>query len=502
MKDKVVNYSLLKKTIIVFAFLINVACLLLISFLWKPWIYLAIIGISFCAFTLLVGFNKFIYSKLVTIIAYSVLPLFGLAMYFLGKFNNRYLRERKIYQDLEFRAEDDEDNDVALNNFYKNHPEQYKLVNYFSNYLNFPLFQNSVTKFLDGGSKFFDELFAELQHAKHYILLQEFMIKEGDTWDRIFEILKLKARRGVEIKLLYDPLDCKKAFTDKLTFKKLENYKIECIPFRSGLLGYENHRKMVVIDGVVAFTGGVNISDVYSDLEDMDANWEISGIKITGDAVWRMAVSFFNDWQFSKGKLTGDFINYMPERMPKLKTSEFVQPIALNPLTNKDENKKFFLNMINNARTSIDIISSYINVDSDIIRAIKMATYSGVKVNIVVSSISDRSCNFAISRDQYKELMRANVSIMEYTPGYVRSKIILIDHALAFVGTVALDLRWLNQKYENGVIVNGKDTVREISKYTETLKYKSRLVAFKDLKDRPLSQKLVGWINRVFRFRY
>lgn len=501
MKDRVVNYSLLKKTIMVVSFLINIAALLLISFFCSPWIYFGVCGVSFCVFFIMVIANKYIYNKFLTILAYSAFPIFGFTMYLFGKHNNRYLRQRLAYQNLEFRVETDED-DSVINNFLKVNPQHFKLVNYNEKYLEKPVYQNTVTKFLNSGDKFFEELFLELKNAKKYILLQEFMIKEGNNWTKLFEILKEKVRSGVEVKLLYDPFDCKNAFEDKLTFRKLENYKIECIPFRSGMWGYESHRKLVVIDGVVAFAGSVNISDIYTGLSDMETNWEVSGIKITGDAVWKMAINFFIDWQFSKGKLKGDFINYMPEKMPKFKSTEFVQPINLSPITNKEENKKFLLNLINNAQNSLDIVSSYINCDEDVVNALKMASYSGVKVNIITSSISDRNCNFAISRDQYKALMRANVNILEYSPGFVRSKIIIVDNAIAYVGTVALDTRWLNLKYENGVILTGKDTLREISKHIETLKYKSKVMSFKDLKERPFSQKLVGWLNRAFRFKH
>lgn len=501
MKDKIINYSLLKKTILIGSFLVNVVAIMLISFFCGPLIYFSICGLAFCIFLILIMANKFIYTKFLTIIAYSAFPIFGFVMYLVGKRNNRYIKEREVYQNLEFRVELETDEENVLKNFAKTNPQHIQLVNYLYRYLQKPIFQNSVTKFLDAGDKFFEELFYELNQAKKYIFLQEFFIREGVNWDKLFQILKLKARQGVEVKLLYDPLDCKDAFRDKLTFRKLENYKIECIPFNSGIFGYESHRKLAIVDGVVAFTGSANISDIYTSIIDMESNWEVSGIKITGDAVWRMTIDFFNDWQFSHGKMQSDFINYMPEKMPKLKSAEFVQPITLSPISNKEENKQFLLNIIKNARESLDIVSSYINCDEDVVEALKMASCSGVKVNIITSSISDKLCNFAISKDHYTELMRSNINILEYTPGFVRSKIILVDNAVAFVGTVALDTRWLNLKYENGVIVSGKETIREISKHVENLKYKSKIMSFKDLKERSFALKFIGWINRLFRFK-
>lgn len=501
MNQKAINHSELKKTILILAFVINIAGLLLISFLWKWWIYLAICGVAFVVFSVFIVGNKFIYNKFITIITYSALPLFGVCMYAFGKRSNRFIHSRRVYQDLEYRGIDEEfDGDTIFKNFDKSNPNYSKLVKFFYNYYDAPLFDNSVTKFLSDGSTYFDELCNELKQAKNYILLQSYVIKEGSVWDKIFEILKEKARQGLEIKILYDPLGCKTAFSDKLTFKKLENYKIECLSYKTSLFGYENHRKLAVIDGVVAFVGNANISNSYIDLQDVDNCWEVSGIKITGDAVWRMAISFFNDWQFSNGKLTGDFINYRPEKMPKLKAIEYVQPVAISPITNSDQLKKFWLNIISNAHLSLDIVSSYINIDDDIVNALKIACKSGVKVSIITSSLTDRKANFAISRDQYRALMRDGVNIVEYS-GFVRSKLVVIDNEIAIMGSPALDTRWLNQKFENVVIINGKDSLRQITKNVENIKYKGKAMTFKELKDRPLTQKSMGVINRLFRFK-
>lgn len=412
------------------------------------------------------------------------------------------MRERRIYQNLEFRGLENEEHDSeVLISLLKQYPGQFKLANYIANYLEEPLCQNSTTKFLSSGENFFDELFNELKRAKKYILIEEFVIREGLMWNTLFEILKEKVRDGVEVKILYDKLGCKHAFSDKLTFRKLENYRIECVPFRSGVFGYSNHRKLIVVDGIVAFAGGINISDKYTNFKEVDTNWECSAIKITGDAVWRMTVGFFNDWQFSKGRLINDFITYKPEKMPKLKTYEFVQPVTLSPITNKDETKSLIIALINNATESINILSSYIVIDDDIVEAMKRARYSGVKVNVFTSSVSDRHANFSISRGIYHDLLQANINVLEYSNSFLRSKIISIDNTIAYVGTVALDTRWFNQMYENGVLVNGKETMREISKYIENINYKCKNITFKDLKERPFSQKLIAWLNRLTRFK-
>ena len=504
MKKSVINNSLMKKFVLIFSFVVNMALLLLTAFLWHFWIYLIASGVSLVVYIVFLSINKHIHNKLLWLIVVSALPIYGTVLYLLGKYNSRYLHSRTVYQNLQFRNSEEAsvDCEEILKSIKKHSIRQYKLSrNILSNY-NSPVFQNSSTKFLESGQQIYDELFNELKQAESYIFIEQYVIREGKIWDQLFEILKQKARQGVEVKILYDPLGCKNAFTDKLTFQKLANYKIDCVPFKNGVFGYGNHRKLVVIDGIVAFVGSFNISDRYTGYSEVDNNWELSALKISGDAVWNMTVGFFNDWQFSKGKLLGDFINYKPENSLRLKSSDVVQPIITSPLTNNDETKTLLISLINSANEKIDIFSSFINVDADILDALKHAVNSGVEVNIITSSTTDRDTNFAISRGHYYELIRAGVNVLEHPNTFLRSRMIVVDHETAMVGSIGLDTRWLHLKFENAVVIHGKETLKNITRYAEVVKHACKLFTLKDFNERPLQQKITAWAYRLFRLNF
>ena len=496
MKNNIKNYSLSKKFTLNTSLVVNIALLLLISFLWHIWIYFVISAVAFLTFLILLSLNKYVENKLMWLILVTALPIFGTTLYIFNKRNNRHIRSRKIYNNLQFRSTDmlDFDEEV-LESLKKQHINEFSLSNYLNFALNSPIYQNCVTKYLPSGEKVFEEIFNELKQAKKYILIETYVIREGKIWETLFSILKQKAREGVEIKILYDPLGCKHAFSDKKTFRKLENYKIDCITFKTGCFGHGNHRKLFVIDGVVGFVGGANITDKYTVIPE-NPYWEQSGLKITGDAVWNMAVAFFNDWEFSKGKLTGDFINYKPDKTLKLKTNEYVQPFTLTPLNNNEEYKNLLINVINNSQMELNILSSVIQIDGEIKKALKNAVSRGVQVNIVVSSMSDKATTFAISKGYYSELIKSGVNIYEYTNGFIRSKVITIDRRTAIIGSMNLDTRWLDLKYENGVLIHSKEVIKEIDSNIDLIKKSSKSITLKECRERSFGQKLTAWFYR------
>lgn len=494
--------SCIKKITLSLSFVINVALLLLMAFLSNFWIYLIISAITFVVFVVILSFNKYIQNKMLFLLLTTMLPIFGTTIYLFGKFNYRYLHSRSVYQGLEFRNKEDFDSEECLRNIRKHNLKQYKIHKNFDSTLDAPVFQNSTTKFLEGGEQIFDELLFELQQAKNYIFIEQYVIKDGEIWKKIFKTLKEKAREGVEIKILYDPIGCKDAFYDKLTFKKLANYKIDAIPFKTGVFGFGNHRKMVVIDGVVGFVGSINISDRYTHYGEINNNWELSAVKISGDAVWNMAIGFYNDWVFSKGRVDYDYIHYKPEGSLKLKTNDIVQPVNISPLNNDDEVKNLLINMINSANERIDIFSSFVNIDNDILETIKRAVNSGVEVNIVLSSSTDRKVNFALSKGQYYSLISVGANVMEYNNSFIRSRMIIVDNETAFIGSVGFDTRWLHLKYENGALITSKETLKNISKYVENIKFNSKQVGIKDIKERPFSIKFINWLLKFLRIYY
>jgi len=497
---KALNYNNSKRFLLFLTFVINVATLMLVTFFAHVWVYMAASLLYGTILVIIIANNRYITSKLLWVVCAVTLPIFTTFLLVFYKRNGRYLKQRKSYQNLYFRSKDSLDCDnTTLDNLKKQNYNHYLISNYYNNLLDAPVYQNSVSKYLPNGESIFSEILNELKNAKRYIFIEQYYISEGNMWNSIFQVLKQKAREGVEIKILYDATKCKRSFSDKNTFKKLSNYKMDVLPFKNGTFGFANHKKLIIIDGVVGFVGGANISDKYTQLDHLINSWEQSGLKITGDAAWGLTTMFLNDWMYSNGKLIGDVISYKTDKYSKLKSNEFVQPLIVSPLSNKDELKNIFLNVISNACEEINIMSSYIDIDDETIKAMSTACKKGVKVNIILSSISDNYKTFAITKGYYYQLAKAGVNLYEYNGGFVRSKAVVVDHSTVLMGSMNLDTRWLENKYEVGVLVHSKETAKHADNNIYAIKGDSKLITYKDIKERKVSQKIIAALFKLFR---
>lgn len=492
------NRIVSKKNILIFAFIVNLAALVTLSFFNFFWIYAVVGGVGVIVMSFFVANNNFVTHKMSTLLVIFAFPLFAILLYVFTKSKARWLFGRRTWRKLNYASSDyvvvEEEPFETLKKYDYN---AYKISKFYANYFNAPLYQNTSVRYISGAKKYYEEVFEELLDAKKYILIDAYKIREGDTWDRLFEVLKQKAREGVEIKILYNPKTNKDSFTDKFTFKKLENYKIEVEPFRSSLYGFASHRKLFVIDGIVAFVGGANIYDDQSVVTAEFGNWRQSGVKLTGDAVWNLSVLFLNSWRFAKDKVDTDYIKYKPEQLPKAKSNEFVQPLSISPLSNRNEVRDMYLNLINNAKTNITIMSSCYLIDSHIFSALSNAVKGGVDVSIIASNNTDRYNRNILGRGYYESLIRAGVKIYEYG-GAVRSKVVSVDGVTALIGGANVDIGKLESCFDCSVLIHSREVLKEIDKEQKKIMEESRLLAVKDLKDDSFKDKFRGKVYRFF----
>lgn len=488
-----------KKLILNIVFVLNLAALITVSFFHFLWIY-AVVGGAFALFMIYpIASNNYVSHKLSSLLLIFVFPIYGLMLYIFTKSTSNMLFGRKKWKKLCYNSSDyvvvDEE---ILETLKKRNLTQFKIANYYANYFNAPLYENSTTKYISGARNYYDELFAELKNAKKYIFIDAFKIREGEVWNQLFEILKQKAREGVLIRILYNPKKNKDSFTDKLTFRKLINYKIEVMPFRSSRYGFASHRKMFVIDGVVAFVGGTNIYDKHIVATTEVGNWRQAGIKVVGDAVWSMSVLFLNSWQFVTNNKSTDYMWFKPENLKKAKSNEFIQPISISPLSSRNEVRDAYINLINNAQSSITIVSSCVIIDSKVFIALSNAVLAGVKVNLIVSNNNDKYNINILSRGHYESLIRAGVNVYEYGNGAVRSKVVSVDGETAMIGGTNLDVRKLNAQFDANILVYSKDFVKNVDKDLNDLITGCRLMEKKDLKKDPFFEKIEGKIFKFF----
>lgn len=338
-----------------------------------------------------------------------------------------------------------------------------------------PVYDNSRTTYFSIGEDCYEQMLLELKKAQRYIFLEYFIIQEGQMWDGILEILKEKAARGVDVRVMYDDMGC--MFTLSKDYReKLEEMGIRCcvfnrfLPVMSLLLNNRDHRKLCVIDGTVAFTGGINLADEYINRCEKFGHWKDSGLMVEGDAAWSMAVMFLTLWDRAV-KSDEDYEVFRPEAFRVSDAAGYVQPYTDSPLDDEAVAHTVYLNMISKAEKYIYITTPYLILDTATNTALCNAAKAGVDVRIITPHIPDKQSVFHVTRAHYPPLLEAGVKIYEYTPGFIHAKNFVVDDQFATVGTVNLDFRSLFLHFENGVWMCQTPCIQDIKEdFLQTLK--------------------------------
>ncbi|MBQ9483008.1 MAG: cardiolipin synthase [Ruminiclostridium sp.] len=321
------------------------------------------------------------------------------------------------------------------------------------------------TEFLNPGTLFFDDLILELQKAEKYIFLEYFIIGEGEMWDQILNILKEKAENGIEVRLMYDDIGTINLLP--LDFpEKMQSYGIKTIvfnPYKPSLdrfMNYRDHRKFAIIDGKVAFTGGINIADEYINRKERFGYWEDSCVKLNGDAVRKVVVLYLEMWTFVTGEKP-DYDKYAIKYQAK--NDGFVIPFSDEPLFRGLIHENAYINVIDNAKKYVYICTPYLILDEVMENALIRAAKSGVDIKIITPHIPDKKIIFEMTRANYERLIDCGVEIYEFVPGFIHTKMIISDDLTAIVGTCNFDYRSFYLHFENGVWMYRSKAVKQAS---------------------------------------
>lgn len=367
----------------------------------------------------------------------------------------------KYYEQDEYIKKEIEDNNL----------DQLK---YIMNYAKYPVTKNNEIVYYKTGEEFYPEFLEELKSAKKFIFMEYFIINKGKMWNSILEILKEKAKEGVDVRIIYDDMGSIAMLPVNYS-KELQKYGIKCIlfnklsPFRGIFMNNRDHRKITVIDGKVAFSGGLNLSDEYINLTHPYGYWKDNAIKISGGAVWNLTVMFLTMWNANVDE-DKDINKFKYEF--KNKTNEgYVSSYASAPLHKDMIGEDIYLNIINGAEKYLYIFTPYLIIDTDIINSLIRASKRGVDVRIVVPGIPDKKIVYTITNSYFETLINANIKIYKYTPGFIHSKVFVSDDIRAVVGTLNLDYRSLYLHFENGIYMEKCKEIKEIkSDIIETIK--------------------------------
>ena len=365
-----------------------------------------------------------------------------------------------------------------------------------------PAYTNTETEYFPLGDDAFPRMLEELEKAQKYIFLEYFIIEPGVFWDSILAILERKAAQGVEVRVIYDDMGC--MFTLPRDYDEVLAQKgIQCrvfnrfLPVMSLRLNNRDHRKLLIIDGKVGFTGGINLADEYINVRERFGTWKDSSILLEGDAVWSMTVMFLTMWD-NIANWDEDFERFRPPAAPVRPWTGYVQPYTDTPLDRETVGQAVYLNMIAKAKNYIYITTPYLVIDVATNTALCNAAKSGVDVRIITPHIPDKRYVFEVTRAHYPPLLEAGVKIYEYTPGFIHAKNFVVDDRFATVGTVNLDYRSLFLHFEDGIWLCEAPCIREIRKdFEETLKV-SESYSLRRFKHLNILLQLYRSILRVF----
>lgn len=376
------------------------------------------------------------------------------------------------------------------------------LSNFLYNQLGFPTYGNTWAKYYPLGDDMFPEMVEELEKAKKFIFLEFFIVNEGIMWDTILEILQRKAAEGVEVRFMYDGM----CSVFLLPYEYPENIRkmgIQCKqfapiqPVMSTRQNNRDHRKICVIDGKVAFTGGVNLADEYINQKVRFGHWKDTAVMLKGDAVQSFTIMFLQMWNV-EGRKTEEFQNYLtPKKKGFRRELGYVIPYGDSPYDHECVGEEVYLHILNHAKKYVHIMTPYLILDNKVMTALTRAAKSGIEVQIIMPHIPDKPYAFYLAKTYYSELIESGVQIYEYLPGFVHAKVFTSDDDTATVGTINLDYRSLYLHFECGVFIYHNPVVYDVEKdFQETLR-KCHKVTLVEVRERSLFTKIYGQVLRL-----
>lgn len=380
-------------------------------------------------------------------------------------------------------------------------PELVALSNYTWEFGHFPIYENTSVKYLASGEASMEEMIRQLEKAEKFIFMEFFIIEEGYMWGRILKILEEKVKQGVEVRVLYDGT-CALFRLPYHYPEKLKKLGIKCKmfsplrPFVSTHYNNRDHRKIMVIDGHTAFTGGVNLADEYINRRKLYGHWKDVSIMLQGEAVRSFTLMFLQMWDIMEK--SEDYSRYLEcSRCPSDATG-YVIPYGDSPLDHERVGEMVYLDIINRAQRYVHIMTPYLILDSEMVTALTFAAKRGVDVAIILPHIPDKKYAFALAKTHYRELLEGGVRIMEYTPGFVHAKNFVSDDIKAVVGSINLDYRSLYLHFECAAYLYDMPAVQDVEQDFQATAAKCQDIRLEDLKKEKFSIRAMGWLLKVF----
>ncbi len=458
--------------------------------------------------------------KLSWILLISVFPIFGCFMYLIfGNKKRGRWEKRKIknYQELmkehkigEFSDDPSDDpKDLVVTEVPENvsglteiQLEDIRLQHYLTHLTGSVPSTSTEVTYYSLGDYCYPVMLEELKKAKKFIFLEYFIYAEGDFWDSVLQILKDKVSQGVDVRLMYDDMGSIGTLPYKY-YLQLRKYGIKAVAFNpvrprlNPRLNYRDHRKVCIIDGNTAISGGINIADEYINRKIRFGHWKDNAFILRGSGVWNYTFMFLQLWLFAAPKkyFVEDFSLYYPTE--KRSNDGVIQSFGDSPLDDFNVAENAYIHVLNIAKKYVWISTPYLILDTAMINALILAAQSGVDVRIITPAIPDKKIVNALTKANYPQLLSNGVRIFEYIPGFIHSKMFVSDDQRAIVGTTNMDFRSFFLHFESGSVFYGGSMVSSVkTDFLETFKLCEE-VTLSSVKKRSWLMKLTGQVAKL-----
>lgn len=441
-------------------------------------------------------------AKITWLAVVIMFPIFGTLLYV---YTQKEIGHRALKKRLdEVAAKTDgvlPQNENVLNELAKEDSGAATLAKYLYGHGGFPVNANTDVTYFPVGEKKFEALLEELEKANSYIFMEYFSVSEGYMWGKILEILLKKAEAGVDVRVLFDGT-CEVTTLSPDYARRLRSRGIKCkmfnhvTPFLSTHYNYRDHRKIAVIDGCVAFNGGVNLGDEYINRRKKYGHWKDAAVMLKGDAVRSFTYLFLQMWELDEKNIDTKLL-IEPCSETHTGVCGYVIPYGDRPLDGDKVGERVYMDILNRSRRYVHIMTPYLILDREMESAIEFAAERGVEVVLMLPGVPDKKGPYALAKTHYRALLDAGVKIYEYAPGFLHSKVFISDDREAVVGTINLDYRSLYHHFECATYMYGVGCIQKIEEdYLQTLE-KCREVSYATVKKERLSVKLRGILLKV-----
>lgn len=392
-------------------------------------------------------------AKITWLILIMLLPVFGALLYWYTQSNlgHRALKSRYEKREQECRGLL-EQNPEDMQALQEESPGAAHLAEYLSHCGCHPVYRRTDVKYFPSGEAKFEAMLQELENAKTFIFLEYFIVAEGTMWGRVLDILARKAQEGVDVRVMYDGT-CEFSSLPHDYPKRLQQLGIQAKMFAPATVffsthyNYRDHRKILVIDGKVAFTGGINLADRYINIDSPYGHWKDAAILLRGEAVRSFTLLFLQMWNL--GEKTAEYqpwLSMAGATVPR--APGFVIPFGDCPLDDNKVGQMVYMDILNRATKYVHIMTPYLVLDGEMETALRFAAQRGVDVKLILPGIPDKRSAWSLAKTHYPALLHAGVKIYEYDPGFVHAKVFVSDDNTAVVGTINLDYRSLYHHFE------------------------------------------------------